>query len=244
MNLEIQQIYTDRRNILIKNIQQKYPNKKGTILLFSAFENKYKFRQDSTFYYLTNLEEPGIALSIELLDNAKKQVIYIPKYKESRAKWSESILSSNPTQKYLKTLNIDNIEYLGDFVNGYNISPVFNKAQYENLINFLKQNKDYTIFTTFSQEYTEQYLLIKQILNIMPELEKNIVDISDIIAQMRCKKSLLEAENIYNAVGCTMAAHDMAARIISSEKFEFEVQAGAEFIFQQSGGRAAFPSIK
>lgn len=236
--------YINRRDILSKKIKQKHLGKKGLILLFSAFENhRYKFRQDSTFYYFTNLKEPGIILTIDLLEPSKKQILYIPKYQESRAKWSKSILSINSSPKDLKNIGINHIEYLGNFVNGYNINPIFNNNHYENIINLLKQNPDYYIFTTYSQEYIEQYLLIKQILNFMPELEKNIVDISDIIAQMRCKKSMSEAENIYNAVGCTIAAHDMAAKIINEDKFEFEVQAGVEFIFQQSGGSAAFPSI-
>lgn len=235
-----------RRNELIRKIKQKYPNKKGILLLFSAFENsKYQFRQDSTFYYFTSLQEPAIILSIEFLDKTDTpQTIYIPQYKESRAKWLKDFISINMSKGDLKNLGIDNVKYLGNATSSYIMSPIVNKDQYTNIISLLKEYKDYTIFTTYSHEYIEQYLTIKQIFNIIPELENNIIDISDIIAQMRRTKSLDEIENIYAAVDCTIAAHNMAAGTIAAEeKFEFEVASILEFMFKQNGAKAAFPTI-
>ena len=68
-----------------------------------------------------------------------------------------------------------------------------------------------------------------------------MIDISDIVAECRRTKSQEESEHIYNAIDCTMAARE--AQLIDVDKFEHEVEAGIEFVYIQSGGRAAFPSI-
>ncbi len=231
--------YINRKNLLIKNIKQRYPGKNGLLLLFSSFENnKYKFDQDSTFNYFTNLQhEPGVILAIEISDNPSKQTIYIPKYQESRSKWTRSDNIS------AKSMGVNNIEYLGKEVKGCSISPIFDKEQYENIINLLMQYKDHNIFTTYSKAYVEQYLLIKQIIQVVPQLEKNIIDISDIIAKMRRKKTQLEAEKIYEAVACTMIGYNTAGPFIAADVFEYEIQAGLELMFKQLGGQPAFPSI-
>ncbi|CDK30522.1 aminopeptidase P N-terminal domain-containing protein [Candidatus Babela massiliensis] len=234
-------LYSSRRERLIKQVKSNYPNKKGLILLFSSFENeRYKFRQNSNFYYYSGLEEPGIILSLDLLGS---QVIYMPKYKETKAKWTESVLSDF-NQKTLERFKIKDIKCLGQACKGYSVGPVCHKEQYDNFIEELKNyiSQGYSIFTVYSKS-TDQCLVIDQLSNIMPEFKENIIDISDIVAKMRRKKSLEEAEKIYDAVNCTIAAHDMAARIIGDDKYEYEVQAGIEFIFSQTGARPAFPSI-
>lgn len=236
-------IYTERRDNLVKNIKQKYKSNKNLILLFASFENdKYRFNQDSTFYYFTSLKDPALVFSIENADNSKKDTVYLPNYKD-REKWVKSDISINSSEKDLRSMEIDKVEVLGDYIKSYNLDLIFNKDYYENLINLLKKYKDFNIFTTYSKNYPEQYLLIKQIISILPEIEKNIIDISDIIAQMRREKSLYESELIYTAVNYTMAAHEMAGSLIKESEYEFEVQAGIDFVFAQNGAQPAFPSI-
>ena len=139
MNEKSELFLYSRREKLIKEVKSKYPNKKGLILLFSSFENeRYKFRQNSNFYYYSGLEEPGIILSIDLLGS---QVIYMPKYKETKAKWTESVLSDF-NQKTLERFKIKDIKCLGQACKGYSIGPVCHKEQYDNFIEELKNNFD------------------------------------------------------------------------------------------------------
>lgn len=88
-----------------------------------------------------------------------------------------------------------------------------------------------------------QKLIIDRLISVIPGLDKKIVDISDIISNFRRTKSKEEIEQIYNAVDCTIAAHEGAAQVIDADEFEHAVEAAIEFIYIQSGGRAAFPSI-
>lgn len=236
-------VYIDRRNQLIKNVKQEFSSKKGIILLFANFEiEKYKFRQESTFYYFTGLEEPGVVL---LIDFDKNQTfIYVPRYTESRQFWASSILF-NVTEEIVHSWGITDIQYLGDACKGYSISSKCNKIEYTYFIDVLKEHvkKGHSIFTTYSWHYFEQSLFIDRLIQIFPELKSNLIDISPIIADMRRTKSKLEIESIYNAVDCTMNAQEAAAQLIKPGKMEYEIQAAIEFIFKQSNGSAAFPSI-
>lgn len=235
-------IFIKRREELVQNIKQKYQNKEGILIFFAPFENeKYRFRQESSLYYFSGLEEPGMVL---LVDFQGSTMVYLAQYSEPRSKWASSILY-NADKNSLSSWGITDIQYLGDFCKGYSINASCFPAQYEYLIKVLKNHvaAKRSIYTTYSNAYNEQRLLIDRVIGIIPELKDYIVDISDIIAAMRRKKTKQEIENIYKAVDCTMAAHEAAASIIDSEKIEYEVQAVIEFIFTQSGAQAAFPSI-
>ena len=51
--------YIERRKLLQTALSEAYPGKKGSVILFAGFEHhRYAFRQESTFYYFTGLEEP------------------------------------------------------------------------------------------------------------------------------------------------------------------------------------------
>ncbi|MBA3954530.1 aminopeptidase P N-terminal domain-containing protein [Candidatus Dependentiae bacterium] len=236
-------IVKKRRQELLHALKKEHPDKKGIVLLFGAFEQeRYRFRQESSFYYLTNIEEPGIALTLELDGMAQ---VYIPQYSESRAKWVDSFLL-NASANVLANMGIDKLEPLGEACKGYALSSNCNTAEYTHLLSFIKKQiaQGNTIFTLYSGEnYKEQRLILNSLSLELPELKNNVVDISSIVANMRRTKNQAEIELLYGAIDCTMSAHEAAAVIIEAGKQEFEIQAGLEFVFTQSGAQPAFPSI-
>ncbi len=235
-------IFIDRRKKLVDIIKQKHSNKKGVVLLFAGFENHhYRFRQDSTLYYYSGLIEPGMVLSMSF---EGPTMAYLAQYAEPRNKWASSILYGANKQS-IASWGIDDIQHLGAVCRGYSISSTFVSSEYEYLLKVLKDHveKGYSIYTTYNNLYRGQKLLIESLISVLPELRDHIVDISDIVAGMRRNKSNFEVEEIYKAVDCTMAAHEAVAGVIEPGKHEYEIQASIEFIFTQSGGSAAFPSI-
>lgn len=141
--------YIERRERLIKAIREKYQNKNGKILFLADFENhKYKFRQESTFFYFTGLEEPGIALAVSLKTGT---IAYLPQYAESRKKWSNSFLYDADTNT-LKSFGIDQIQHLGNVCTGYSISCLAGTQEYEYLIKMIQDeiSQGHYIFTTYA----------------------------------------------------------------------------------------------
>src|SRR5438552_13350842 len=83
-------IHTQRRKELLAAIKQQYPTAKGMIILFADFElERLVFRQESSFYYLTGIKEPGVVLTIDLNGSTD---LYIPNCDKERAKWMATAL--------------------------------------------------------------------------------------------------------------------------------------------------------
>lgn len=235
-------IYIERRKKLIEKIKHKYPNKTGIIVLFAGFESeKYKFRQDSSVYYFTGLEEPAMVL---LLNLDGSSMIYLAQYTEPRNKWASSLLYG-ASKETISSWGITDIQYLGNSCKGYSINQSCTPTEYEFFNGVLSKHiKDGdAIFTIYADNFIEQRLLIERLMLQVNGLKDSIIDISDIIASMRREKSKYEIEQIYKAVECTMLAQAAAASSIEEDMKEYEIQAGIEYMFCQSGGKPSFPSI-
>lgn len=235
-------IFKIRRQTLINSVKKSFPQKKGVILLFAAYEQEVKFKQESSFYYLTGLTDPAAVVAIDL---DGKTTMYMPSYGEDRDKWMGSD-SINYSSQLLNLIGIDNIKTLGQPCSGYQLTCLFKSIEYENLIKHIKDeiSKNNFIFTINpTNGYITQRLIIERLGNFIPQLNANIQDISSIIGKMRRKKSQYEIEEIYNAIDCTMTAHESVASIIKPDSYEYQIQAGIEFIFTETNARPAFPSI-
>ena len=233
--------YIKRRGLLTEAIRKAHPSKKGVVLLLAAFENRhYAFRQDSSFYYFTGINEPGVAL---LIDD-KKTTLYVPHYGSPRTHWATSIVDDSNEQ--LQKYGIDDKQNLGQTFKGYSFPAVGVPAEYEHLLALLEKRvaADEVVFTLYSEKnFTEQSLVLDRLLLSKPQLKKALVDITPLVAAMRRTKSQSELELIYAAIDCTMQAHDAAAGRIEPDMYEYQVQAAIEFIFKESGGSPSFPTI-
>jgi Xaa-Pro aminopeptidase len=236
-------LFKERRYKLVENIKKVYPNKKGIVVLFADFEQeRYRFRQESSFYYLTGLEEPAVALVIDL---DTKSVLYMPNYGEQRVKWASSVIDPTSNQ-FLKSCGLESIELLGEQCKGYTISSDCDVKNYAHLLELLKNRlaDGNALFTLYSSNrYRQQRLLIDSLALELPQIRTSIVDISALIGSMRRTKDKIEIEAIEYAIQCTAAAHEVAAGIIGATVKEHEVQAALEFIFTEIGAQIAFPSI-
>lgn len=234
--------FVQRRSLLSESIKKAHPTKKGPLLLLADFEQeRYVFRQDSSFYYITGLEEPAVAL---LMQPSGATTLYVPQYSTPRYQWALSIV--NASREMLNQHWIDELKYLGNPCKGYSLAPNCIPAEYESLLTILETHvsQGESIFTIYPlAQFSEHALILDRLLLSKPHIREALIDISPLIAALRRTKSKEELEKIYAAVDCTMQGLDSAAGRIGPGMYEYQVQAGIEFVFAESGGRPAFPSI-
>lgn len=238
-------LYALRRKDLLALIKQQHPTiKNGAIVLFGAFESdRSRFRQESSFYYLTGIAQPG---SIAVIDLDGKATLYVPEHGDNRAAWVHTPIAL--TQENAKKLGLDQILPLGAMAPGYQFHAFSDKSHYSTVLADLQKvlTASSTIFTLTpnnSWEYVEQRALLSRFEGFIPGLSKHCIDISPFVATMRRKKDMLEIEQLYKAVEITILAQGAAAQSLQQDILECEVQASLEYMFTGSGARVAFPSI-
>lgn len=239
-------LYTMRRNELVNSVQAQHPSKKGVILLIAGFEHeRWRFLQESTYFYFTGLNEPA---TVVLLDFVGGSDLYIPQCGVDRATWIACDTVALE-QKNSALLGFNHIEYLGQKVAGYQMHAFFSPAEYEHLLARLTSviTQGGSLFTCMPQEasnfYQEQRFVVERLIDMVPGLAQCVVDISPIVAGMRRVKTAEEVEYISRAIEVTGVAQEAAAKAIADGVNESEVQASLEYMITGSGATMSFPSI-
>src|SRR5438309_6599493 len=234
-----------RRKELIESIKLAFPqHSDGMVVLLGGFEQAAeRFRQDKTFYYYTDVTEPGTAL---VIDFTGKSTLYIPNCFEKRAQWMT--LPPALVSRDAKALGVDAVELLGDECQGYELNPYFSAHEYAHMIALMKSviARGGSIFTTApdnGHEYLHARFTFDHLQKFIPELQKSVVDISPFIASGRRRKDISEIEHVYRAIEITELAHESAVSAIKHGVLEAEVQASLEYMMIASHARTAFPSI-
>ena len=232
-----------RRKELINAIKETHPGKDGVVVLFASFELEARsFRQDSSFFYLTGLNEPGVVLTVDLKGHT---ILYMPNC-DTRSKW---MFSEVPlTQENAKNLGINEIKVLGKPSASYTFHPFFPRDEYDLLLAELKKlvEENKTIFTfnpNNPREYVEQRLVLQRLEGFLPGLAEQVVDISPLVAHQRRIKDMREIDALFVATEITMMAQEAAAQAIEDGVMECEVQASLEYVFTAAGAALSFPSI-
>lgn len=238
-------VYVERRNELLNRIKKEHPDRQaGCVVLFADFENESRvFRQESSFYYLTGITEPGVVLVLALDGRA---TLYMPDYAGRREQWTAS--AAELTQENAERFGFDEIALLGAECKGYQIHPFFSQEQYENVLGYIQKiiSADGVIFALNpdnAYEYVQQRCILDRIDGFLGDVKDAVLDISLIIAHMRRIKDRGEIEKLYKAIEITSMAHEATARVVADGIFESEVQASLEYVFTAAGARPSFPSI-
>ena len=245
-------IFRERRDQVVNFLNRENPNlSSGVIVLFADFEtDRYVFRQESSFYYLTGITEPGAVL-LMFLDGS--QFLYLPNYGGVRERWTNTkVRIDKNAQTLAKELGFDELRYLGKPISVYSFNSVFTQNKYLNFLSdlkkFLGQKDTKEVFTLLDLKDNSRYFIQLQIYRILLDLFPVLVDItrdlSPLIHYLRRFKTEYEIDLIYKAIQITNMAHEAAAKVIVPGRLEHEVQAIIESVFTQAGAsRPAFPSI-
>lgn len=237
-------VFKQRRMALIEQIKRNNSGKNGLCLLIGNYEDeRSRFRQEGSLYYFSGIEEPGVALTI---DFDEKTTLYIPQFDAQRAQWVSS--SIVPDASSCQRLGVDAIVYAGEPIKGYSAPLLGSLNQYKTLLHVLSEvcknnGSIFTINPEQSRANVVQKIVLNQLTTFAPELVASLVDVSAVIGRIRRKKSKDEIELLYKAIELTMIAHQGAACAIEPGKKEIEIQAGIDYVFNETGARPAFPSI-
>ena len=240
----IENVYQERRKSLVKNIREKYGVSQGAVLLFANFERDgVPYKQDSSFYYFTGLEEPGITL---LIDFEGASTLYIPDFGDERSKWVHD--AACKTNDYARSHGFDAIEHLGSKRKGYMAHPFFTKDEYSTLISSIEKliKRGVPLFglnPKSQYEYFEQRFVLDRLNHMMPQLVESVQDIAPIVARLRRKKSKQEIEYLYKAIEVSIQAQEFMLDLIKPGTFERSIEAAMEYQFINSGAQAAFKSV-
>ncbi len=236
-------IFKNRRQKLIARIKEYYGISSGVVLIAAGFESeRYAFRQESSFYYLTGLSEPAAFLCL-YLDG--RDILYIPRFKTERSQWV-NVSVAGPEDAH--SIDVAEVRFLGKDSPGYSFKAVFTAEKYETLLVDLDTYivpgiKLFTLHDANNEGTFMQQVLYKNLQQWMPVLGANI-DASQILYDLRRTKDEYELDLIYKAVQVTNVAHRAAAETIKSGRFEYEVKAAIESIFTGlAGATPSFPSI-
>ncbi len=229
----------ERRSLLLKEIQEVYPDQEGAVLLCAGFErDRETFYQESTFEYFLGLQEPAL-IAYQPLDSL--MALYVPAYSIDRSVWVNEAFD----EEHLATLAIEQVKLLGKPRPGYASELFFSKESVENLCQALavECQKGNKVFIPLEIGSHDVRIVIDQLCQYVPGLREAIVDISPLVAGLRRTKSELELEYLYRAAEITCMAQQAAAGVIQVGNFESDVQAAIEYVFTESGATRAFTSI-
>lgn len=236
----------ERRKKLIEAVRSVYPSiKQAKILLIGGFERHgERFLQESNFYYLTGLTEPGLVMSVDL---DGRSVVYMPAYSYDRAKWSVSSFDTRPEK--IGESQVDEVKFLGN----PGIASEFHLLCTQEDCCFLLHDLamaldmgDNAIFSLNPINTTallEQRLFLERLEHFSPRLKKALINIAPFVFEGRRTKDMREIELIHKAVQIAMAAQEAAAEVIEPGEQEGVVQAALEWVMTASKSKPSFPSI-
>lgn len=219
-------------------------HKDPVLVLTANFEqDTERFRQDSTFYYLTGVSEPGAIM----VCSKEGAILYVPRYATLRERWVEEVIT--PSKEMSQLLGLTDIRYLGAARPGYTSYPYFDKSWYEHLIDDLSQHVllQKPVCLVQGQHSTgglHQRYLYENLMRYFAKYAQQFYDDSHLIAALRTTKQEEEIHLIAKAVAITIQAQLAGIEAIVPGRKEAEVQAVIDGVFTVLGAaRPAFPSI-
>jgi Xaa-Pro aminopeptidase len=237
----VSQEYRQRREKLIQDVYKKH-NEKGIIALFGVFEKDYApFRQEGFFHRYAGLSDSGLVMTIQ---QDGETTLFAPNYSYDRSLWA----SNNVSKKEAEHVGIQQFKYLGDTFED-SPSPLCSEPKsYENLLSFLKKQlqekkKIYSINSITPGHETDHVTTLRNLMKHIPEMEAALVDIHEIVADLRKTKTPYEIEKMLQAAAITKKAFELAAKKIKPGVTEAKIKGVIESVFTSNGATPGYPSI-
>lgn len=234
--------FKQRRSTLLNLVAQNH-KEPGPCVFFAGFDYDSKpFTQESSFYYLTGLENPGLTLML----NHNKSTIFGPEYLRDPLIWTDHPLITKET---IYNAGFDEYEYLGNPIEPGTTSALCkNPEEFSNLINSLKQSiqehkKIYTLNCVDQGHCTEHISFLGHLMNHVPGMQSSIEDIFYIVSQMRRTKSDYEIKKIQNSIDLSIKAFNSVAALIKTGLRETKLKAEFESMLTQDGAVTAYYPI-
>ncbi len=198
--------------------------KDSEVLLVFAADHKirnrdveYKFRQDSTYYYLTGIEEPS---GILVLEKNSSCIFCLPKEKEKEI-WTGYRIGKNKIKKLL------------------DLDQSFDLSSWETEKEQLLTNKN-TLFHFFGDNLERDTELLQVCSSLRKKLREgkfapSKLEYPNFIHEMRMKKTKEEIEQIKHSVEITRNGHLAIMKSTQAGMFEYEIEAILEQEYLKKG---------
>jgi Xaa-Pro aminopeptidase len=225
--------FTKNRKKLIKNLPEHFLVFTAHSMVQSAADIAYPFRQDSSFWYFTGIEEPDIWLTIDTETNTS--VLYLPQKNEYQNEWDGEFDHT----ELQKTSGIDEIRFKSD------LKRILKTAINDNRhIGYLPPLPDrvepYGFYANPARKLLLEYLTTE---GECPE--DALVDIRKHVARLRQVKQAVEIQAIQKAIDITGAGLKYVQENIETYAREGEAQRAlsAEFLRLGSDKHAFEPIV-
>ena len=199
----------------------------------------YEYRQDSNFYYLTGITDPGSVLVLSKSgvnsDSGRvEELLFVPRRLPRAGAWEKEAFSADEAQRELGFEVVKPASVLPTELNGIlNGKKVlfYSSAGIEFLYEPVTNER------FFIGQKTKKALRKKH-----PGLK--VKSPSKILAMLRQTKSPRELALLRKAIDITCEAHLEAMRNARPGMYEYELEAIIEYVFKRNGAEyPAFPSI-
>ncbi|MGL4656264.1 MAG: aminopeptidase P family protein [Sarcina sp.] len=217
-------------NIVFKNNRKKLADKleDNSILIMFAGEAKYKsaderynFTPNRSFYYLTGIDEEKDILLLKKENGEVSETLFISEPDEVMAKWVGATFTKEEAKE---KSGIDNIMYLGSFLN--TVNTTLGLEEIENLYLDLERRD-------FDEAEREGGIFAKKIAERYPQI--NIKNVFNFVSELRLRKSKEELDEMRKAVSITKDGVELLMKNSKVGMKEYELEAYFDFCLKQNG---------
>lgn len=221
-------MYESRRNALMKKMEN------GVAILKAGSRKprgRYKYRQDSSFYYFTGFEEPDAICLLTPEHDEHSFVMFVNPKDSDKEVWTgkrtgvEGVVEKFHADAAFEVDEFDekNSDYLEEVDRIYYSMGTDEKFD----------KKIIEIFKNYSSQRASK-----------GKAPNTLVDLRELIGEMRIKKDKKEIELLRKAADISAEAHIEAMKTVEPGMYEYEVEALINSIFRESNAyMPAYPTI-
>lgn len=219
-----QQIFAQRRQTLL----EKLPDN-SLVILATAHQKQrnadadYKYRPDSSFFYLTGFAEPDAILLLEKTDNKNKYILFVRPKDKLREIWDGKRVGIEGAK----------VDFYAD--------EAFDISQANELIPqyLLGKKQVFSRFQTVIIEWLQKTKTLKRGEGV----PNNIVNLDKILDEMRLIKDCHEIELLKTACAISAEGHKKAMTTVRPNMYEYQLEAEINYTFAQYGCVPSYNSI-
>lgn len=219
-----QSVFAERR----AKFAEQMPNNSIAILATAPThirnnDAEYKYRADSSFFYLTGFAEPDSVMVLEKMDNIVIYTLFLREKDKLREIWDG------------KRTGLDSAKQVFGADQSYAITDIDKKLP------SLILNKQ-QVFARFNQDLIKWLESAKQIKRGEGVVEQ-ITNIDSIINEMRLIKDEHEIALMKVAGEISAKAHIRAMQTAKPQMYEYQLEAELNYVFLQNGCQPSYNSI-
>jgi Xaa-Pro aminopeptidase len=209
----------------------------------------YEYRQDSTFYYLTGIDQPETILVLMPGNATRREILFVREADARREHWEGHSLTA------------------AEASDESGIATVMTANQFEPFIAAMlskrplgaPENEYAKFFAALAESRAKLSLLLEREASLSDEPGRvrqfaaklrdrffgfAVQDATPVLWEMRQVKTAYEQDVLRKSVAISVAAHKAGMREAAPGKFEYEVEAAIEAVYLRNGAMSwGYPSI-